>query len=475
MQQLATIHPSMIYMVIGNLGHTLETAIADLVDNSIQYGANYFKFGFYYDEFNINNSFAYFYDDGKGMNLEELENAMSIGSLQNKDKMVLHSKFGLGLKISSLSNCDSFQVFTKKGKEENCSMKMYFNDNKDNLFVSDKTELPKKINTVFKEYDEKKSGTLIIWNNLKKHKFKTSSHSSFFSISANIQSHLMLTFHQYLQENKFDIYYNDRKLGFIDPTIPSLNTIKLDNTKISIENETVLITPYIVPTDPSYNLSNQDSKIARSFLSKFSMDGIFLYRNNRLIDFGKWFEVISDSMRIKNSKKIKRMRIVINFNEKLDKIFGIEPTKSELELPDELRSTIYNIFEKLMKKISEQTKSTTKRTEIISDKEDFWEVKNGKISINFKNKEIMKLTENSNFQKILKEISDSIPILVTHDISVKDIKNIEGNLLDLALKSINSYHDQGHELKDCIDLVITRKPFNSDGNLKEQIRNYYNV
>ena len=44
--------------------------------------------------------------------------------------------------------------------------------------------------------------------------------------------------------------------------------------------------------------------------------------------------------------------MVINFSEKLDKNFSLEPTKSELELPHELKSAVYEIYEKLYKKIS---------------------------------------------------------------------------------------------------------------------------
>ena len=47
----------MIYFMVSNLGHTIETAVADLLDNSIQFGAKNFRFGFYYDDVNPKNSF----------------------------------------------------------------------------------------------------------------------------------------------------------------------------------------------------------------------------------------------------------------------------------------------------------------------------------------------------------------------------------------------------------------------------------
>ena len=50
------------------------------------------------------------------------------------------------------------------------------------------------------------------------------------------------------------------------------------------------------------------------------MDGIYFYRNDRLIDFESGL-MLTDSFRSKNIKRIKRLRLVINFSEKLDKIF----------------------------------------------------------------------------------------------------------------------------------------------------------
>ena len=55
------------FLFVSSMGHSVETAIADLVDNSIQAKASKFQFGFFYDDVNPKKSFAYFYDDGTGM------------------------------------------------------------------------------------------------------------------------------------------------------------------------------------------------------------------------------------------------------------------------------------------------------------------------------------------------------------------------------------------------------------------------
>ena len=130
-----------------------------------------------------------------------------------------------------------------------------------------------------------------------------------------------------------------------------------------------------MPSDEDYGLSKENTKKTRGFFNSNAMDGIYFYRNDRLIDFGKWFDVITDSFRSKNIKRIKRLRLVINFSEKLDKNFSLEPTKSELEFY-ELKSAVYEIYEKLYNLIN--IKNNQDKTEIISSNKNLWTIKNGK-------------------------------------------------------------------------------------------------
>ena len=469
------VNNSMIYLMISNLGHTIETAVADLLDNSIQFGAQNFRFGFYYDDINPKNSFLYFFDDGKGMDKNELNNAMTIGSEQDKSYSV-HSKFGLGLKIASLSNCNYFQVFSQKDGGKVNSKRMFYDESKENLLDDENTNIPEKFYKIFPSFKNEKSGTLIIWSQLKPNKFKVKSHSDFFSISSKIQSHIMLTFHRYIENKKISIFYNDEKLEYINPTIPSLNTTKLETQYFSIGKEKVDITGFAVPSEEDYGLSKENTKKTRGFFNSNAMDGIYFYRNDRLIDFGKWHDVLSDSFRSKNIKKIKRLRIVINFSEKLDKNFSLEPTKSELELPHELNSAVYEIYEKLYKKISTHSKSNQGKKVVISSNKNLWTIKNGKPCINFDSEEVSELIiKNKKLETLLREIERSIPMIITHDIRLNDLNLSEGTLINRAINAINSLSNQGHELRDSIELISSRRPFIFEDGLKDQLMEHFNV
>ena len=86
------------------IGYTLESAIADTVDNSVSASASCAEIFF----FPIWDSYIAILDNGYGMKAGELENAMRYGSQNpnNKRAPTDLGRFGLGLKTASLhSQC----------------------------------------------------------------------------------------------------------------------------------------------------------------------------------------------------------------------------------------------------------------------------------------------------------------------------------------------------------------------------------
>ena len=109
----ATPSAALLIESIRDIGYTIETAIADLVDNSISAGANNIQIFLINDE--DNKPFLSVEDDGCGMTEEELLSAMRLGSqdpniVRRKDDL---GRFGLGLKTASFSQCRHLKVETK--------------------------------------------------------------------------------------------------------------------------------------------------------------------------------------------------------------------------------------------------------------------------------------------------------------------------------------------------------------------------
>ena len=122
-----------------SLGYSFHDAVADIVDNSVSAGAEHIDIMCDYD-------CAYPYlsvlDDGCGMDDSELRAAMTYGSknpLDHRDDSDL-GRFGLGLKVASLSQCSCLTVLSKKNGEVNgyCwDLKEVRRDNQWNVLVVD--------------------------------------------------------------------------------------------------------------------------------------------------------------------------------------------------------------------------------------------------------------------------------------------------------------------------------------------------
>src|SRR5579872_4485778 len=85
-------------------GYSVETAIADLIDNSITAKASRINITFAIDRYS---SYVRIEDNGGGMTQKELVNAMRIGSfnpIHPRHENDL-GRFGLGLKTASFSQC----------------------------------------------------------------------------------------------------------------------------------------------------------------------------------------------------------------------------------------------------------------------------------------------------------------------------------------------------------------------------------
>ena len=92
-----------------SIGYTLETAIADIIDNSISAGAG--KIQIMHRWLDGGESWVAIADDGMGMSELELHEAMKLGGhISNTEDSL--GRFGFGLKTASISQCRRLTVIT---------------------------------------------------------------------------------------------------------------------------------------------------------------------------------------------------------------------------------------------------------------------------------------------------------------------------------------------------------------------------
>jgi hypothetical protein len=104
--------PAALIESLRSVGYSLPAAVADILDNSIAAGARNIQIHFHWAG---KQSSVSILDDGRGMSVEELRNAMRPGSrnpLEERSPEDL-GRFGLGLKTASLSQCRNLSVASK--------------------------------------------------------------------------------------------------------------------------------------------------------------------------------------------------------------------------------------------------------------------------------------------------------------------------------------------------------------------------
>lgn len=114
--------PSALLESLRSIGYTLETALADIIDNSITANSSSISVRF---AWNNGDPWIAIIDDGDGMSNDELINAMRFGSRNPVEKRAKNDlgRFGLGMKTASISQCRHlYRGFEEK--QQNCSMRM---------------------------------------------------------------------------------------------------------------------------------------------------------------------------------------------------------------------------------------------------------------------------------------------------------------------------------------------------------------
>ena len=95
-----------------DIGYSFETAVADLVDNSVSASAR----NIWIDaEWNKGEKYVAISDDGVGLSREALIESMRLGSADPTEDRESNDlgRFGLGLKTASLSQCRRFTIASK--------------------------------------------------------------------------------------------------------------------------------------------------------------------------------------------------------------------------------------------------------------------------------------------------------------------------------------------------------------------------
>lgn len=329
-----------------DLGYSLETAIADLIDNSISADATDIQI---FCDLSRSAPVLVIADNGRGMTEAEVIAAMRHGATDPRKKRGPKDlgRFGLGLKTASFSQCRRLTVVsTQRGERAGGEWNLAQVEDNDDWFISvlDQEEIAAQ--PFFDTLSD--TGTLVIWRDLDR-LFEDETGLKRDEIVneklAVVERHLSLVFHRFLAgevkgRKKLAIRINGHQIAPFDPFCrKNAATQMLPEETVWVDDVAVTMQPYILPHHSRLTASEYDFYQDRSdFISN---QGAYVYRNGRLMAWGDWFRLVP------KGEATKLARVQIDFPNSLDEAWTIDIKKSRARPPHAVRERLRQIITKI--------------------------------------------------------------------------------------------------------------------------------
>lgn len=334
-------------------GYTPETAIADLVDNSVAAGAT--QVGLRLSKQLDQTYVVWIGDNGCGMDRETLKSAMFYGSDKSLARNAL-SVYGLGMKMASTTFSKRFSVVSRTLGGEAFTATYDLNDMGEHPWSFTLGEsTPGEIDAL-ENVARKGSGTVVIWEqadfrvreqNPKKKKVISSNKD----LDKKIAKYLGMIFHRFMdgslpEREKLQISLNDELITPWNPVHPDFHSkdwkpiIDVFYLEIDI-NGTPTQVPYTLTTYVLNGKEDPENKPGAFESSRMGMtfQGIYPYRENRILQNPSWLNVLTFH------PDINALRATLELDPRLDEIIRTDVKKSGILLSDEMWQELRDVLE----------------------------------------------------------------------------------------------------------------------------------
>lgn len=330
---------------LSKIGYNFNTAIADIIDNSISAKSKNIQIGFYQiDDVAI----CFIADDGVGMTEPELITNMSIGCKDPTDERTRGDlgRFGAGLKTASFSQASILSVISKTKSSPVAGAvwdKAVVAESGWMLEVLDTPEIQNIIPTAYNDFEK---GTIVRWDNIwaiQEVLHSPDKQLQIDELCTKLHSYIGLYFHRFLSKpHSITIKINNRPVVAIDPFMRSIKgSEELAGTSLrggGYGKDRLVITAFRLPFFTSMTQSQLDLYGGEASIRQ--NQGLYIYREERLIVAGGWMDLQ------KNLNLAGLARIQVDIPASLDNEWSTDVKKSSLQIPQKVKQQIRRLLSK---------------------------------------------------------------------------------------------------------------------------------
>lgn len=321
--------------------HSLATAVADLVDNSIDAGARHILVRFVTR--NGQAEGLEVIDDGKGMDSQTVDVAMTYGRKRDYGQSDL-GHFGIGLKAASLSQADTLVVWSRRFGAPPVGRRIRRSTIDTGPIVESFATPDAESRMRAAEVDfDLDSGTLVEWFDVRTF-LRSSDHQEqnawLEQAIQDVLTHLGLVMHRILERRDVTvtIEISDEFGSGIPRKVTPLDPFSYDHSGAPAYPADYLVDVPSGQTTARAHVWPSDSRSRPGFVlagrGPLETQGLYVYRNDRLLQAGGWCDL---TMR---TAELHFARMSIDISDQIERHVTINPEKTGVVLDSTLKDAL---------------------------------------------------------------------------------------------------------------------------------------
>jgi hypothetical protein len=333
--------PKRMIMGLRDTGYEFNTAVADVLDNSIAADATDIDLRIDMDlRGNITLSLA---DDGCGMNRSDLLNAMTYGARLRPNPASL-GKYGLGLKTASTAFCRMLTVASRAAAKDpvlaaTWDLDHVANSGKWEVLLSENVD--DEITDHLDEVAKDSSGTVVVWQKVDRllkdyaDAGGKPAQKALKQKEDQLRRHLAMVFQRFLdpkdtRARTVNVKLNGTAIKAWNPFVPDLAELAAEQ-EVPVElpsgkDASFTVKAYILPRREDF----PTIELAKEAELSSDNQGIYIYRENRLIKDADWLGIYQ------KEPHSTLLRVEFSFDHRLDEVFHLDIKKSQIGLNEQL-------------------------------------------------------------------------------------------------------------------------------------------